>query len=120
MVNAAAWTDVDGAESDEPGATAVNGAAVRNLAIACRDSGARLVHVSTDYVFDGAGTEPYSEDSTTDPVNAYGRSKLVGEQAVLELLPESGYVVRTAWLYGAHGASFVKTMLRLERRARRS
>jgi dTDP-4-dehydrorhamnose reductase len=115
VVNAAAWTDVDGAESDEAGATAVNGAGVLALAQACQATGARLLHVSTDYVFNGHGTEPYPEDAPTDPVNAYGRSKLAGERAVLELLPRSGYVVRTAWLYGAHGPNFVSTMLRLER-----
>ena len=113
VVNAAAWTDVDGAETQESAATAVNGTGVRNLAAACAAGGALLLHVSTDYVFHGDGTAPYREDAPTDPVNAYGRSKLVGEQAVLELLPGSGYVVRTAWLYGEHGKNFVATMLRL-------
>ncbi len=113
VVNCAAWTDVDGAEADEAAATAVNGAAVRHLAAACAASGARLLHVSTDYVFPGDGTEPYAEDAPTAPVNAYGRSKLAGEQAVRELLPDTGYVVRTAWLYGAGGNNFVATMLRL-------
>ena len=113
VVNAAAWTDVDGAETQEAAATAVNGAAVRNLAEACAEQGAVLLHVSTDYVFDGNGTSPYPEDAPTDPLNAYGRSKLVGEQAVLELLPARGYVVRTAWLYGENGGNFVATMLKL-------
>ncbi|MFC1438119.1 dTDP-4-dehydrorhamnose reductase [Streptacidiphilus sp. N1-10] len=113
VVNAAAWTDVDGAETQEAAATAVNGAGVRNLAEACAGQGAVLLHVSTDYVFDGKGTSPYPEDAPTDPLNAYGRSKLVGEQAVLELLPAHGYVVRTAWLYGEHGGNFVATMLKL-------
>ncbi|MFE2348811.1 dTDP-4-dehydrorhamnose reductase [Kitasatospora cineracea] len=113
VVNCAAWTDVDGAEADEAAATAVNGTAVRHLAAACAASGARLLHVSTDYVFPGDGTEPYAEDAPTGPVNAYGRSKLAGEQAVRELLPDTGYVVRTAWLYGAGGNNFVATMLRL-------
>nr|WP_282205977.1 dTDP-4-dehydrorhamnose reductase [Kitasatospora fiedleri] len=113
VVNCAAWTDVDGAEADEAAATAVNGTAVRHLAAACAAAGARLVHVSTDYVFPGDGTEPYAEDAPTGPVNAYGRSKLAGERAVLELLPDTGYVVRTAWLYGAGGNNFVATMLRL-------
>jgi dTDP-4-dehydrorhamnose reductase len=113
VFNAAAWTDVDGAETMYDAAVAVNGTGVSVLASACRSAGARLVHVSTDYVFSGSGTSPYPEDAPTAPLNAYGRSKLVGEQAVLAVLPSSGYVVRTAWLYGAQGRNFVKTMLRL-------
>jgi dTDP-4-dehydrorhamnose reductase len=113
VINAAAWTDVDGAETDEAAATAVNGHAVADLATLCAASGAYLLHVSTDYVFPGDATSPYQEDADTSPVNAYGRSKLVGELAVLGILPERGYLVRTAWLYGAHGNNFVRTMLRL-------
>jgi dTDP-4-dehydrorhamnose reductase len=111
VANAAAWTDVDGAEANEAAASAINGAAVRNLAAACSDSGARLLQISTDYVFPGDAAEPIAEDAPTAPINAYGRSKLIGEQAVLELLPDSGYVVRTAWLYGKHGKNFVATIL---------
>jgi dTDP-4-dehydrorhamnose reductase len=110
VFNAAAWTDVDGAESDYASALAVNGTGVAALADACTLHNVRLFHVSTDYVFSGAGTSPYPEDAPTAPLNAYGRSKLVGEQAVLS---SAGYVVRTAWLYGAQGRNFVKTMLRL-------
>jgi dTDP-4-dehydrorhamnose reductase len=113
VVNAAAWTDVDGAESHEEVATAVNGHAVAPLAQACAATGARLVQVSTDYVLPGDATGPYPEDAPTAPVNAYGRGKLIGEQAVLGTLPDTGYVVRTAWLYGAQGRNFVSTMLRL-------
>jgi dTDP-4-dehydrorhamnose reductase len=113
VVNAAAWTDVDGAEADEAAATRVNGDGVRRLAESCARHGVPLLHVSTDYVFPGDAAEPYAEDAPTSPVNAYGRSKLAGERAVLELLPERGYVVRTAWLYGAHGRNFVSTMLTL-------
>ncbi|MEY9861266.1 dTDP-4-dehydrorhamnose reductase [Catenulispora sp. GAS73] len=113
VVNTAAWTDVDGAETHEAEATAVNGGAVSTLAAACAGTGARFITVSTDYVFDGKSEEPYGEYAATDPINAYGRSKLVGEQAVLAVLPETGYVVRTAWLYGAQGTNFVRTMLRL-------
>ncbi|MEU0560578.1 dTDP-4-dehydrorhamnose reductase [Dactylosporangium maewongense] len=113
VFNAAAWTDVDGAESAYESALAVNGTGVTVLAQACRAYGARLVHVSTDYVFNGAGTSPYAEDAPTEPLNAYGHSKLFGETSVLTTLPDSGYVVRTAWLYGAQGRNFVKTMLRL-------
>jgi len=111
VVNAAAWTDVDGAETHEAEASAINGEAVRNLAHACADSGARLLSLSTDYVFPGDATEPIAEDAPTAPINAYGRSKLIGERAVLELLPGSGYVVRTAWLYGQHGKNFIATIL---------
>jgi dTDP-4-dehydrorhamnose reductase len=107
VLNAAAWTDVDGAETAEPAATAVNGDAVRMLAGA---AGRRLIHFSTDYVFAGDAGTPYPEDTPADPVNAYGRSKAAGEHAVLAA---GGYVVRTAWLYGAHGGNFVRTVLRL-------
>lgn len=110
VLNAAAWTDVDGAEAHEAEATAVNGDGAANLARAAAAAGARMVHVSTDYVFRGDATSPYPEDAPTDPLNAYGRSKLAGERGVLAA---GGYVVRTAWLYGAHGRNFVTTMLRL-------
>jgi dTDP-4-dehydrorhamnose reductase len=119
VINTAGWTDVDAAESDEAAATAVNGHAVSGLAAQCLRSGALLVQISTDYVFGGGPpdappvTGPYPEDAPTAPVNAYGRGKLVGERAVLDTLPELGYVVRTAWLYAAHGRNFVTTMLRL-------
>ncbi|MFI2431160.1 dTDP-4-dehydrorhamnose reductase [Streptomyces sp. NPDC018693] len=112
VVNCAAWTDVDGAEAAEERATAVNGTGVRHLAAACAEADSRLLHVSTDYVLPGDATEPYRESAPTGPVNAYGRSKLAGERAVAELLPERGYTVRTAWLYGEHGPNFVSTMLR--------
>ncbi|MEV7772056.1 dTDP-4-dehydrorhamnose reductase [Kitasatospora sp. NPDC086791] len=113
VVNCAAWTDVDAAETEEEAATAVNGTGARHLAAACAGTGARLLQVSTDYVLPGDATEPCPEDAPTAPVNAYGRSKLAGERAVAELLPEHGYVVRTAWLYGEHGPNFVATMLKL-------
>jgi dTDP-4-dehydrorhamnose reductase len=113
VVNAAAWTDVDGAETAEDAATAVNGRAVEHLASACLATGARLLHPSTDYVFAGDATSPYPEDAPAAPLNAYGRSKLAGELAVRSRLPHHGYVVRAAWLYGEHGANFVATMLRL-------
>ncbi|MEV7966792.1 dTDP-4-dehydrorhamnose reductase [Sphaerisporangium sp. NPDC088356] len=115
VVNCAAWTAVDDAEAHEIDALAVNGGGVRALATACADVGARLFHISTDYVFDGTASAPYAEDAPTRPVNAYGRSKLAGERAVLGLLPGAGYVVRSAWLYGAAGRNFVQTMISLER-----
>jgi dTDP-4-dehydrorhamnose reductase len=114
VVNAAAWTDVDGAEEHETEATRVNGLAPQLLAAACAAEGARLVQVSTDYVFDGTDTSPYAEDAPLAPRSAYGRSKAAGEAAVRALLPGSAYLVRTAWLYGEHGGNFVRTMARLE------
>ncbi|MEH1097917.1 dTDP-4-dehydrorhamnose reductase [Micromonospora sp. CPCC 205561] len=113
VVNAAAWTDVDGAEAAEDLATAVNGHAVGHLAGACADNGVHLVHISTDYVLTGDGDAPLDEAAPPAPVNAYGRSKLAGERAVRAVLPHTGHVVRTAWLYGEHGPNFVATMLLL-------
>jgi dTDP-4-dehydrorhamnose reductase len=113
VVNAAAWTDVDAAETDEPAATAVNGEAVAHLARACVAAGARLVQISTDYVLPGDAGSPYPEDAAVGPANAYGRGKLIGERHLRKLAPEHGYLVRTAWLYGEHGRNFVATMLRL-------
>lgn len=113
VVNCAAWTAVDDAESHEEAALSINGHAVASLATACRSAGAALVQPSTDYVFDGSATLPYAEDAVPAPRTAYGRTKLVGERAALTTLPEAAYVVRTAWLYGRHGTNFVRTMLRL-------
>lgn len=115
VVNAAAYTAVDAAEDDEVTALRVNGDGPRVLAAAvAARPGTRLVRVSTDYVFAGDADTPYAEDADPAPRSAYGRTKLAGEQAVRELLPDRGYVVRTAWLYGVHGPNFVKTMLGLE------
>jgi dTDP-4-dehydrorhamnose reductase len=114
VVNCAAWTAVDDAEAAEEQALAVNAGGPANLAAACAGLGARLVQVSTDYVFAGEAGRPYAEDDVPAPRTAYGRTKLAGERAVLGGLPGSGYVVRTAWLYGAHGPSFVRTMIKLE------
>src|ERR1700722_10127566 len=113
VINCAAWTAVDAAEADEKSALAVNGRGAENLAMACADVGARLAHISSDYVFDGTAARPYPEDARPAPRTAYGRTKLAGEQAVLSLLPDTGLVVRTAWLYGCSGPSFVHTMIRL-------
>ncbi len=115
VVNAAAYTAVDAAEDDEATATLVNGTGPGLLAAACAvRPGTRLVQVSTDYVFSGDANVPYPESASPDPRSAYGRSKLLGEQAVQSELPDRSYIIRTAWLYGQHGANFVKTMLRLE------
>jgi dTDP-4-dehydrorhamnose reductase len=113
VVNCAAWTAVDAAEEHEAAALAANGQGPATLAAACAAAGALLVQPSTDYVFDGRASTPYPEDAPASPASAYGRSKLAGERAVRATLPDAGYVVRTAWLYGAHGKNFVKTMLRL-------
>lgn len=113
VVNCAAWTGVDEAEEKEAEAHAVNGTGPRLLAEECDALRATLLHVSTDYVFAGDATRPYPEDAPPAPRTAYGRSKLAGERAVLETLPHTGHVVRTAWLFGEHGRSFVRTMTRL-------
>jgi dTDP-4-dehydrorhamnose reductase len=111
VINCAAWTDVDGAETAEAQATAVNGDGAGHLAEATAATGALLVHVSSDYVFDGQATEPYPEDAPTAPQGAYGRSKLAGERLVAAM-PDHA-IVRTAWVFGPHGKNFVDTMLRL-------
>lgn len=108
----AAWTDVDGAEEHEEQALLVNGEGTRNVAIACREAGAVFVAVSTDYVFPGTGG-PYQEDSATDPIQAYGRTKLAGERLAELEYPGGTRIARTAWLYGAHGRNFVDTMIGL-------
>jgi dTDP-4-dehydrorhamnose reductase len=115
IVNAAAYTAVDQAETDEESAYMVNATGPGVLAAAAGRTGARLVQVSTDYVFAGDADRPYEVTDRPDPRSAYGRTKLAGEIAVRELLPESSFVVRTAWVYGAAGANFVKTMARLEK-----
>ena len=112
VVNCAAYTDVDGAESHEELATLVNGAAAANVAAACRELGAFVVQVSTDYVFSGDGTRPYVESDEPAPRTAYGRSKLAGEREVAR--SGAAFAIgRTAWLYGAGGKNFVDTMLAL-------
>jgi dTDP-4-dehydrorhamnose reductase len=114
VVNAAAYTAVDAAEDDEAGAAEINAGAPATLARVCALHGAGLVHVSTDYVFAGDATTPYEVDAPTGPRSAYGRTKLAGERAVRELLPDRSWVVRTAWVYGESGGNFVRTMARLE------
>ncbi len=117
VINCAAWTDVDGAESDESGATRINGEAVGDLAKACLRHGAALVHYSTDYVFDGRGARPYPVDAPINPVNAYGRSKAVGEHCIAEAREEGlrAMVLRTSWLYAPWGKNFVRTIARAAR-----
>ena len=114
IINAAAYTAVDKAESDAGRAFAVNRDGARHLAEAAEAAGAAMLHISTDYVFDGAGGAPYDEAAQTAPQNIYGASKLAGEQAVLAACRRA-VVMRTSWVFGAHGQNFVKTMLRLGR-----
>ena len=114
IINAAAYTAVDKAENDAERAFAVNRDGARHLAEAAEAAGATMLHISTDYVFDGAGGAPYDEAAPTAPQNIYGASKLAGEQAVLAACRHA-VVMRTSWVFGAHGQNFVKTMLRLGR-----
>jgi dTDP-4-dehydrorhamnose reductase len=113
VINAVAYTDVDGCETERDRAFAVNGDGVRNLALTTREIGAKLVQVSTDYVFDGSKGAPWNEDDPVNPLSVYGRSKLAGEENA-RLNPDH-LIVRTQWLYGLHGKNFVETMLRLGR-----
>ena len=115
VLNAAAYTAVDAAEDDEEAAHLVNAIGAENLAAASRTAGAVLVQYSTDYVFDGRQTEPYAEDTPHSPVSAYGRTKAEGERRARAAHPDGTIVLRTAWLYGEHGPSFVRTMMRLYR-----
>ena len=115
VVNAAAWTDVDEAETHEAEAMTANAVGAENVALASRASGATLLHVSTDYIFDGQRTDPYPEDAAPNPLSAYGRSKAEGERLVRGAYPDGSIIMRTAWLYGAHGPNFVGTMERLYR-----
>ncbi len=114
IINAAAYTAVDKAEGDAGRAFAVNRDGARHLAEAAEAAGVAMLHISTDYVFDGAGGAPYDEAAPTAPQNIYGASKLAGEQAVLAACRRA-VVIRTSWVFGAHGQNFVKTMLRLGR-----
>ncbi|TAK68425.1 MAG: dTDP-4-dehydrorhamnose reductase [Actinomycetota bacterium] len=114
VVNCAAWTAVDAAEEQEAAAFAVNAVGPANLARACARTGARLVQISTDYVFAGDAASPYAEDAAPAPRSAYGRTKAAGEWAVQAANPGRSYLVRTAWLYGEHGPNFPATMARLQ------
>lgn len=113
VINTAAYTKVDDAESHEDEARAINAVGAGLVAAAAARSGARVVQLSTDYVFDGTATTPYAEGAPRHPVSAYGRTKAEGEERVLAAHPHGAYIVRTAWLYGEHGPNFARTMLRL-------
>ena len=112
IVNCAAYTQVDKAEDNVELCRKINATAVENLARAAAACGARMIHVSTDYVFNGRGYRPYTEDMTPEPQSVYGSTKLEGEQALQSLCPQS-VIIRTAWLYSPYGNNFVKTMMRL-------
>lgn len=113
IINCAAFTQVDACETQEDLATRINGDGPGYLAQAAKRNGAVLVHISTDYVFDGTKTEPYREDDPTNPLSAYGRSKRAGELAILESGLEQYFIIRTSWLFGPDGKNFVETILRL-------
>jgi dTDP-4-dehydrorhamnose reductase len=113
IINCAAWTDVDGAETNELDASRVNGDGAENLALAAKNCGAKLIHVSTDYVFSGESKSPWQTGDAVNPQSAYGRTKADGERRVLSAYPENSTIVRTAWLYSPWGKNFAKTMTRL-------
>jgi dTDP-4-dehydrorhamnose reductase len=113
IVNCAAWTDVDGAEGNEMLASRVNSDGAENMALAAKHCGAKLIHISTDYVFSGESQDPWQVTDEINPQSAYGRTKATGERRVLTTYPENSSVVRTAWLYSPWGKNFAKTMTRL-------
>lgn len=112
IINCAAYTAVDKAETERMDCNRINADAVHNIAMAASDAGAKVIHISTDYVFDGKSCKPYTEADKVNPVSAYGISKRKGEMALLSVCPDA-IILRTAWLYSPHGKNFVKTMLRL-------
>ncbi len=113
IINCAAYTAVDKAESDEVNADKINHLAVQYLAKISKDKDIKLIHISTDYVFDGTNYKPYVEDDTTNPNGVYGKTKLDGEKSMQEINPTNSIIIRTSWVYSSFGANFVKTMLRL-------
>ena len=113
IINCAAYTAVDTAESDEANADKINHLAVKNLAELAKERNIQLIHISTDYVFDGKNYKPYTEDYITNPNGVYGKSKLDGEKAMQAINPKNSIIIRTSWVYSSFGANFVKTMLRL-------
>jgi dTDP-4-dehydrorhamnose reductase len=115
IINCAAYTAVDKAELNEANADAINYLAVKNFALTCRQKNIKLIHISTDYVFDGKNYKPYTEEDTTNPNGVYGKTKLDGEKALLHVAPANSIIIRTSWVYSSFGANFVKTMLRLGR-----
>ncbi|MBY7734759.1 dTDP-4-dehydrorhamnose reductase [Francisella philomiragia] len=115
IINCAAYTAVDKAETDIEMADKINHLAVANIAMVAKEHGVKLVHISTDYVFDGQNYKPYIEADVTNPQGVYGATKLAGEQAILDINPKNSIIIRTSWVYSYYGNNFVKTMLRLGR-----
>ena len=113
VINSAAYTAVDQAEEEQELANQVNHLAVKQLAEIVKEQKARLIHISTDYVFNGESDKPYIETSETNPINVYGKSKLAGEKALQAVMPMNAVIIRTSWVYSEYGNNFVKTMLRL-------
>jgi dTDP-4-dehydrorhamnose reductase len=113
VINCAAYTAVDKAEKEKELADKINHVAVKNLAILSDKLGLKLVHISTDYVFDGKNFKPYTEEDTTSPQSVYGRTKLDGERAIIKINPRNSIIIRTSWVYSYYGSNFVKTMLKL-------
>ena len=113
IINCAAYTAVDKAEEELELANQVNHLAVKQLAEVAKTQQAKLIHISTDYVFDGESDKPYTEADATNPINIYGRTKLAGEKALQETMPTDAIIIRTSWVYSEYGNNFVKTMLRL-------
>jgi len=112
IFNSAAWTNVDGAEVNSERAFEVNSLGPKNLALAAKSTNSRLIHLSTDYVFNGVSGSPFDEDNHFNPVNVYGESKSLGEKLIMEEFPEGSMVIRTAWLYSKYGNNFAKSILR--------
>ena len=113
IINCAAYTAVDKAEEDSVNANLINHLAVKNLATIAKENNIKLIHISTDYVFDGKNYKPYNEDDFTNPQSVYGKTKLDGENAIKEINPKNSIIIRTSWVYSSFGNNFVKTMLRL-------
>jgi dTDP-4-dehydrorhamnose reductase len=113
IINPAAYTAVDKAQSDEENADAINHIAVKYLSKIAKEKNIKFIHISTDYVFDGKNYKPYNEDDKTNPNGIYGKTKLLGEEAMKEINPKDSIIIRTSWVYSSFGANFVKTMLRL-------
>ena len=113
IINCAAYTAVDKAESERENADKINHQAVKHLATIAKENTIKLIHISTDYVFDGTNHKPYKETDSTNPRSVYGKTKLLGEQALLRVNPQNSLIIRTSWVYSSFGANFVKTMLRL-------
>ena len=113
IINCAAYTAVDKAEKDEANADLINHIAVKQMAKIAKEKEIKLIHISTDYVFDGTNYKPYTEEDRPNPTGIYGKTKLAGEQAIQKIAPQNAIIIRTSWVYSSYGTNFVKTMLRL-------